>query len=261
MRGMMRTSNPTLNSRVFEEVRDYSTGQSMTIQGTVNKSFVLLFLLVMTASWVWGKVFQPAPLFEGNQGTAIAGSVYPLMMGGAFGGMILAFVTIFKKEWASITAPLYALCEGLFIGGISAIFERQYPGLVLQAVALTFGTLFSLLMAYKSGLIRATEKFKLGIVAATGAIFVVYMISWIMSFFGASIPLLYSSSGLGIGFSLVVVIIAALNLILDFDLIEQGASKGIPKYMEWYGAFALMVTLVWLYLEILRLLAKLRNRR
>jgi len=259
---MMRTSNPVLSRRAFGAVDSFSTEGTMTIQGVVNKSLVLLFLLVLSASWVWNKAFQSAP-FMGPQGTgaAVSGSVYPLMMIGLFGGMIFAFVTIFKKEWSNITTPVYAVCEGLFIGGISAVFEMKYPGVVMQAVVLTFGTLFCLLIAYKSGLIRATEKFKLGIVAATGAIFVVYLVNWLMSFFGASIPLINSSSNFGIGFSVVIVIIAALNLILDFDLIEQGASVGMPKYMEWYGAFALMVTLVWLYIEILRLLAKLRERR
>lgn len=175
--------------------------------------------------------------------------------------VIVGFVTIFKKEWAPVTAPAYALCEGLFIGGISAIFEMRFPGIVMQAVALTFGTLFCLLMAYKSGVIKATENFKLGIVAATGAICVIYLVSFVMGFFGASIPMIHSSGPMGIIFSLVVVTIAALNLVLDFDFIEKGATMGIPKYMEWYAAFGLVVTLVWLYIEILRLLAKLQSRR
>ena len=184
----------------------------------------------------------------------------PLMMLGIFGGLIVGFVTIFKKEWAPVTSPIYALCEGLFIGGISAIFEVRYPGIVIQAIALTFGTLFCLLTAYKSGMIKVTENFKLGIVAATGAICLIYFVSFIMGFFGASIPMIHSSGPVGIGFSLVVVTIAALNLVLDFDFIEQGSTMGLPKYMEWYAAFGLVVTLVWLYIEILRLLAKLRSR-
>ena len=151
--------------------------------------------------------------------------------------------------------------KGLFIGGISAIFEVRYPGIVMQAVALTFGTLFCLLAAYKSGMIKPTENFKLGIVAATGAICVIYFISIIMGFFGASIPMIHGSGPVGIIFSLVVVTIAALNLVLDFDFIEQGSTMGLPKYMEWYAAFGLVVTLVWLYIEILRLLAKLQSRR
>jgi uncharacterized YccA/Bax inhibitor family protein len=173
---------------------------------------------------------------------------------------VVALVTIFKKEWAGITAPLYALLEGLAIGGISAVFEAQFPGIVIQAVALTFGTCLALLLAYKSRLIRATENFKLGVVAATGGIALFYLITFILSFFGVRVSIFYSSGWMGIGFSLFVCVIAALNLVLDFDFIEQGAAQGAPKYMEWYGAFGLMVTLIWLYLEILRLLAKLRSR-
>ena len=260
---MMRTSNPALNPQIFQAARSYGAEGSMTIQGTVNKSFILLFLLLVSASWVWGMVFQPAPALEGLGTVAPRSSsaVGGLMMLGAIGGFIVAIVTAFKREWSQITAPIYALLEGLLIGGLSAMFEAQYQGIVFQATALTFGTLFCLLMAYKSGMIKVTDKFRLGIVAATGGIAIVYLVSWIMSFFGASMPLIHSSSGLGIGFSLVVVTIAALNLVLDFDLIEQGSSMGLPKYMEWYGAFALMVTLIWLYIEILRLLAKLRSRR
>ena len=261
---MMRTANPALNAKVFGEARGLGAGETMTLQGTVNKTFVLLGLLVISAAWVWGKIMQPAAqTFEGLEtaAQAVPSSVGPLMMLGIFGGLIVGFVTIFKKTWAPVTAPLYALCEGLFIGGISAIFEVQYPGIVIQAVALTFGTLFCLLTAYKSGLIKPTENFKLGIVAATGAIALIYFVSIIMGFFGASIPMIHSSGPVGIGFSLVVVTIAALNLVLDFDFIEQGSTMGIPKYMEWYAAFGLVVTLVWLYIEILRLLSKLRSRR
>lgn len=261
---MMRTANPALNAKVFNQARDFGAGGAMTLQGTVNKSFVLLGLLILTASWVWGKVIQPAaPIFEGAQAMrpGIPAAVSGAMMLGLFGGMIVGFVTIFKKEWAPVTAPVYAVLEGLLLGGISAVFEMQYPGIVIQAVALTFGTLFCLLTAYKSGLIKPTENFKLGIVAATGAICLIYLVSMIMGFFGASIPLIHSSGPFGIAFSLFVVTIAALNLVLDFDFIEQGAAAGAPKYMEWYAAFGLLVTLVWLYIEILRLLAKLRSRR
>jgi uncharacterized YccA/Bax inhibitor family protein len=235
----------------------------MTLQGTINKTFVLLGLLILSASWIWGKVMQPvSSMFGAMEGAAFpAALVGGAMMVGIFGGMLVGFVTVFKKEWAPVTSPAYAVLEGLFLGGVSAFFEKQYPGIVIQAVALTFGTLFCLLAAYKSGLIRATENFKLGIVAATGAIALIYLVSWIMSFFGASIPLIHSSGTFGIAFSLFVVTIAALNLVLDFDFIERGSEMGAPKYMEWYAAFGLLVTLVWLYIEILRLLAKLRDRR
>jgi uncharacterized YccA/Bax inhibitor family protein len=177
-------------------------------------------------------------------------------------GLITAVVICFKQTWAPMLAPVYALAQGLFMGGISAGFEAQYPGIVVQAVGGTFGTLFCLLAAYQSGLIKATENFKLGIVAATGGIAMLYLVMFVARLFG--FPLfdsLFGSGLIGIGFSVVVVAIAALNLVLDFDFIEQGAERGAPKYLEWYGGFALMVTLVWLYLEILRLLAKLQDRR
>jgi uncharacterized YccA/Bax inhibitor family protein len=187
--------------------------------------------------------------------------VGPYMLIGGLGGFIMAMVTIFKKEWSGVTAPIYALLEGLFLGSISAMLELRFPGIAIEAVALTFGTCFCLLLAYRSGLIRATEKFKLGIVAATGGIALVYVVSMVIGFFGVRVPYIYGSGPIGILFSLFVVVIAALNLILDFNFIEQGVSRGAPKYMEWYSAFGLMVTLIWLYLEIIRLLSKLRDRR
>jgi uncharacterized YccA/Bax inhibitor family protein len=183
------------------------------------------------------------------------------MLGGALVGFVIAMVTVFKQTWAPITAPVYALCQGLFLGGISAIFERAYPGIAIQAISLTFGVMFVLLLAYKFGIVRATRGFKLGVIAATGAIAVVYLVNMVASlFFHTQFSFLYSKSPLSIGISVVVVIIAALNLILDFDMIENAARMGAPKYMEWYGAFGMMVTLIWLYLEILRLLAKTRRR-
>jgi uncharacterized YccA/Bax inhibitor family protein len=178
---------------------------------------------------------------------------------GLFGGLIFAMATIFKKTLAPYTAPAYAVLEGLLIGGISAYAESQLKGIVFQAVALTFGTLFTMLIAYRSGLIKVTEKFRLGVVAATGAIFIVYLASFVIGFFGVNVPFINSGGTFGILFSLFVVVIAALNLVLDFDFIEQGASRGAPKYMEWYGAFGLMVTLIWLYIEFLRLLTKARQ--
>lgn len=246
----MRTANPALSKKVFTQRMPVGDALGvMTIQGTVNKVFVLMILLLITASWPWS-------LFFSGQ----AAKVMPLMWGGLIGGLILALVTIFKKEWAGITAPLYAALEGLFLGSLSAILEKQFPGIVIQAVGLTLGTLFSLLVLYKSGIIRATENFKLGVVSATGGIFLVYVATWILGIFGFNMPFIHGSGWLGIGFSLFVVVIAALNLVLDFDFIEQGAEHGAPKFMEWYAAFGLLVTLIWLYIEILRLLAKLRSR-
>ncbi|MDP8234088.1 MAG: Bax inhibitor-1/YccA family protein [Candidatus Saelkia tenebricola] len=248
---MMRTANPALNSKTFTHIGAFADSKVMTLQGTVNKTFILLFLTVFSASFVWNKFFA-----FGNPAV-----VMPWMWGGMFGGFIVAIITVFKKEWAPMTAPIYALLEGLFLGAISAIFEARFPGIVMQAVVLTFGTLFCLLFAYKSGLIKPTENFKLGVVAATGAIALFYFVSIIMGFFGVNFSIMHSSSPLSIGFSVVVVIIAALNLVLDFDFIERGSESGAPKFMEWYAAFGLLVTLIWLYIEILRLLSKLYGRR
>jgi uncharacterized YccA/Bax inhibitor family protein len=246
----MRTANPALNDKTFAGFRA-ATAESMTVNGTVGKTALLLGLALLGAGWVW-KMFFTA----GN-----AAQVMPWMIGGLVGGLVFAMVTIFKREWAGVTAPAYALLEGLFLGGISAFFEARFPGIVIQAVGLTFGTLLALLAAYRSGIIRATENFKLGVVAATGGIFVVYLVSMVMGFFGIRMPFIHDSGIIGIGFSLFVVVVAALNLVLDFDFIEHGAERGAPKYMEWYAAFGLIVTLVWLYLEILRLLSKLQSRR
>jgi uncharacterized YccA/Bax inhibitor family protein len=179
---------------------------------------------------------------------------------GLVGGFICAIVTVFKKEWSPVTAPLYALLEGLALGGFSAIFEMRYPGIGIQAVGLTFGTLFALLVVYRSGMIRVTQKFRLGVFAATGGIALFYILEMVLGFFGVQFTSINGSGAIGIGFSLIVVGIAALNLVLDFDFIEQGVQHGAPRYMEWYGAFGIMVTLVWLYIEILRLLSKMRSR-
>ena len=246
----MRTANPALNDAAFRDLRASGDLERMTLQGTVNKSFLLLLILMAPAFLVWNRFFA-----SGNPAT-----VFPWMIGGAIGGMILALVTIFKKEWAPVSAPLYAALEGAFLGGLSALMEARFPGIVIQAVMLTFGTTMALLLAYRSGMIRATENFKLGVVAATGGIFLVYLATFVLGFFGMQVPYIHGSGPIGIGFSVVVVVIAALNLVLDFDFIEQGASRGAPKYMEWFAAFGLMVTLVWLYIEILRLLSKLRSR-
>lgn len=241
---MMRSGNPALQGDVFMGVGAYDRAGAMTIQGTVNKTFILLALTVFSASLIWN---NPVGLM-------------PFLFPALIVGFIVALVTVFKKTWAPITSPIYAFLEGIVLGGISAIMEKQYPGIVFQAVILTFGTLFSLLIAYKSRLIKVTENFRLGIVAATGGIVLIYIVSIVMGFFGARIPFIHESGPIGIGFSLFVVVIAALNLVLDFDFIERGSEIGAPKYMEWYGAFGLMVTLIWLYLEILRLLAKTRRR-
>ena len=243
----LRSGNPTLNANTFSGF-DLTTGGTMTIMGTVNKTAFSLLLLMTTALFTWNMPVGD-PRSSG------------LMIFGMLGGVVLALITVFKHQWAKFTVPAYALLQGLALGGISKYFETMYPGIVNQAVMLTFGTLGALLLAYRSGIIKATENFKLGIIAATGGIAFVYMISWVLSWFSVSVPVIHSNSNMSILFSIGVVIIAALNLVLDFDFIEEGSEKGAPKYMEWYGAFGLLVTLIWLYLEILRLLAKLSSRR
>ena len=256
----MRTGNPVLNDKTFENfgvyrrdaVAEQSTPTTMTINGTAQKTLFLLLLAFGSACFTWSKTFSAV---EANPGAAM-----PWALGGLVVGFIAALVICFRHTWAPALAPVYALAEGLFLGGVSASLEVSYPGIVIQAVGGTFGTLLGLLLAYQSGLVRATENFKLGIVAATGGICLVYLISMIGGFFGFPVPFIHEAGPIGIGFSLVVVVIAALNLVLDFDFIEQAADRGAPKYLEWYGAFALMVTLVWLYMEILRLLSKLRSR-
>lgn len=246
---MMRTANPALTASVFAVPRAY-TSSAMTIEGTVHKTGLLLLLLLLSAGTVWRQFFAAGPQ-----------AVIPWMAVGAIGGLIVALVTVFKKTWASVTVPIYALFEGAFVGGLSSLMEAQFRGIVLQAVGLTFGTLLCMLIAYRSGIIKVTERFKLGLVAATGAVCLVYLATLVLGLFGVGIPYIHGSGIVGIGFSIVVVIIAALNLVLDFSMVESGARAGAPKYMEWYGAFALMVTLVWLYIEVLRLLAKLNRRR
>jgi uncharacterized YccA/Bax inhibitor family protein len=253
----MRTSNPALSGDAFRTTGVSTLGEGMTVAGAVNKTGILLLLCVVSAAWVWNRFFAALPT---SPEEAMA-SVAPLVMVGAIGGLIVAFVTLFKKEWSAITAPIYALLEGLVLGGVSAMFEMRFHGLAIQAVSLTFGTLVVMLIAYRSGLIKVTDKLRLGIVAATGGIMVFYLIQFVLGLFGFHAFGAVNGSGtIGIVFSLVVVGVAALNLVLDFDLIENGARWNAPKYMEWYSGFALLVTLVWLYLEMLRLLAKFRER-
>lgn len=249
----MRSGNPALAENTFINTTGYRvTGEAtMTMQGVAFKTFLLLLCVCLSGGWLWMHFIQA------GYNTA---AVTPWMMAGIIGGLITAVVTAFKKEWAPVTAPLYAVLEGLVLGGLSAVLELSYPGIAVQAAALTFGTLAALLLVYQMGLVRVTESFRMGVMAATGGIFIVYLIAMVLGFFGIQIPGIFGSGIVGIAFSVLVCGIAALNLVLDFDFIEQGERRGAPKYMEWYGAFALMVTLVWLYIEILRLLSKIRER-
>jgi uncharacterized YccA/Bax inhibitor family protein len=247
-----RSGNPSLNDRVFgSQPRPAFGEERMTLQGTVNKSFLLLVVLLAGAFWPWSQYLT----------TGDASVVQAPLLIGAIGGFILALIISFKANLAPVLSIPYAALEGLVLGSISAIFERRYPGIAIQAVGLTFAVFAVMLVAYKLGIIRATERFRAVVIGATLSIAVVYGISMLLSLFHVQAPLMVLNSGspLGIIISLVIVGVAALNLILDFNFIESGAAQGAPRYMEWYGAFALLVTMVWLYLEILRLLSKMRR--
>jgi uncharacterized YccA/Bax inhibitor family protein len=244
----MRSGNPVLSNSTFTDVTQRGYSRPMTLTGVINRSILLLLLVAGSAAGVW--------TYSNSHPSAI----YPMVMVGTLGGFVVAMVTTFKRDWAPFTAPVYAVLQGVFIGGISLVMEQRFPGLVLQAVLLTFGVMFALLAAYQSRIIRPSETFKSVIVGATFGIVVVYLISMVLQlFFHTGIPLIHDSGPVGIIFSLVVVGIAALNLVLDFDFIENGVASGAPKWMEWYAAFSLTVTLVWLYIEVLRLLAKMRR--
>lgn len=279
---MFRTANPTQRQDVFGaaqtwedlEARGVATPPKekfkaapgkMSLQGTINKTLILLGLCAATAVAVWEMVVP------GGNAPVQVGYGLPLF-GGMIAGLVFALITIFKPKAAPVTAPLYAISEGAFLGAISGMFAERFGSatadgaitlnsdLVLQAIMLTFGVLGAMLLAYTTRLIKPTERFKSGVVAATGAVCLVYLVSIVMNMFGATMPFLHDSGPIGIGISVVIVGIAALNLVLDFDYIEQGVNVGAPKYCEWYGGFTLLVTLVWLYIEILHLLSKLQSR-
>jgi uncharacterized YccA/Bax inhibitor family protein len=246
----MQTNNPAFSDAMFGDwgvAREAST--SMTVRGTANKTLILLMILTTTAAFTWTQV--------GN-GTMNIG----ILLGSLVASLVSFFITVFKKEWSPVTAPLYAACEGVLLGAISNMINQRYPGIAMQAVALTFATLFFMLFLYGMRIIRVTERFKMAVVAGTGALCLVYMGSFLLSMFGVHGPsnAVFGSSLLGIGISLLAVGLASFKLLLDFDFIEQGEQAGAPKVMEWYGAFALTVTLVWLYLELLRLLRKFNDR-
>ena len=243
---MIKSGNPALSKRSFNNLKS-TTHEVMTLDGTVNKTAISLAILLFAAYYTYSN------------------AIMDYVFIGFGGGIIVALITIFKKEWSPITVPIYAVLEGLFLGGFSKRFGDMFePGIVPQAVCLTLGILIALLFAYKTKIIKATENFKLGVFAATAGIGVVYLINLLASLFGSGgLPIMYptNASMISVGFSLFVVVIASLNLVMDFDFIEQGVENGAPKYMEWYGAFGLLMTLIWLYLEILKLLAKLSSRK
>ena len=245
-----RSSNPALKTESFESDNSLiDHNNTMTIQGTVNKTALMGVLVFAAALYVWYQYINAETLFG-----------IELFVGGGFiGGFVLALIIICRKKSAPYLAPVYAILEGLALGGLSVMMELRFPGIVLQAILLTMGILFGLLFIYRAGIIKVTENFKLMVASATMGIALVYLVSFIGSFFGFQIPMIHEGGTVGIIFSLVVVAIASLNLVMDFDFIEEAAEKRVPKYMEWYGAFGLMVTLIWLYIEILRLLSKLRD--
>ena len=251
----MRTANPALNDRAFNE-EAYASGRTgahaMTVNGAVAKTGFLTAILLAAAGIAWMTIF---PMGVGSN-LPVRGDY---AIGGLIGGLIAGIVMIFRPKSSPIAAPIYAAFEGLFLGAISGLISGQFQGIVLQAAMLTVGVLVAMLLAYTSGLVRATEKFKTGVLAATGAVCMVYLATMVLSLFGVGIPYIHASGPIGIGFSVVVIVIAALNLVLNFDVIEQGARSGAPKYMEWYAAYGLLATLVWLYIEIVRLLIKLRT--
>lgn len=254
---LTKSSNPALSNSVFSKVQTGVQTDVMTVEGTVNKTGLMFLILAFAATFTWRKFFGA---LEYGSAEGAFSVVAPWLIGGGIGGFIVALITVFSPRYSNITAPIYAVFEGLFLGGLSAFFEMQFPGMVMRAVALTFGVFFIMLFLFRSGKIRATGKFRMAIIGATGGIALIYFISFIVGLFGGNIGFLHGNSMFSIGFSLVVVGIAALNLILDFDFIQRGADAQAPKIMEWYGAFGLMVTLVWLYIEILRLLSKLASR-
>lgn len=255
MINLTKSSNPALKENIFHKDFSYSS-EAMTINGTMNKTALMLLIVMAGAIFTWNKFF--AAIAVNPEGGAAA--VMPWLIVGGIGGLITALVTAFRPQSSGISAPIYAIFEGLLLGGLSAIFESMYTGIVMRAVALTLAVFLAMLFLYRSGIIKVTEKLKMGIFAATAGIAVVYLVSFIGGFFGMEFSFLHGNSNFSIGFSLLVVAIAAFNLVLDFSFIENAAEQGAPKYMEWYGAFGLMVTLIWLYLEILRLLSKLASR-
>lgn len=248
----MESSNPTLNGRIFAKARAaLGSGTTMTVAGTANKALILLGVLLFTAGWSYTSLYQPEMASKVSMAAMVSGII----------GFILAIATTFKPNWSPITAPLYSACQGVLMGAVSAMFEQKYPGIVLQAVGLTMAALFTMLVAYRTGWIQATEGFRRGLMIAMFALIGFYVVVFIAGLFGVQAPsFINGASPLGIAFSMFVVGLATLNLILDFDFIERASEEGLEKYMEWYGAFTLMVTLVWLYMEMLRLLSKLQRR-
>jgi uncharacterized YccA/Bax inhibitor family protein len=249
---LYKSGNPAFGQNTFARLPAIAEGETaMTLQGTVNRVAFLLALVLAGAAFTWW-LFQSTGSFS---------VVAPFLFAGSFGAFGVGLVLVFRKHWAPYLAVAYAGLEGLALGGLSAFFDASYPGIAFEALLLTFGILIALLAAYTLRIIRPSENFKLIVMSATGGIAVYYLVSLVLSLFGIRVPLIHDNSWVGIAFSVVVVIIASLNLVVDFDFIEQGVQRGAPRYMEWYAAFGILVTLIWLYIELLRLLGKTRGRK
>jgi len=247
----MKSSNPAFREKTWAEAAQGTRGEVMTLNGTATKAGVLGGLVVLGAAWPWHLFFSNNVSYE---------ALIPYLVIGGLGGFVVALICIFKQQTAPITAPIYAVLEGLSLGAISAMYEYKYPGVAIQAVGLTFAVLGAFLFSYTTGLVRPSSGFLRGVALATMGIAIYYVVAMLMMCFGMHVPLIYDSGWLGIGFSLVVTAIASLNLFIDFNFIERNVQQGAPKYMEWYGAFGLMLTLVWMYLEMLRLMSKISRR-
>jgi uncharacterized YccA/Bax inhibitor family protein len=268
MRGTF--SNPVLSQSVFNRVGYASGTATMTVQGTAIKTLVLVAILMATAAFTWTQTISFVEAAKDTAGVVphahVVGNPYLFVFGGLIGGSIFALITWLFPRSSPWTAPCYAGFEGLALGGISALFEGIYPGIVLNAVGLTLGVLITMLVVYAAGIIRVTERFQMMVMSAGGAIMLVYFVTMVMNWFGVPTPYIHSGLSAGraglisVGFSIVCVVVASLYLLLDFEFIKQNAERGAPRYMEWYSGFGLLLTLVWLYIEILKLLAKLRRR-
>ncbi len=244
-----KSSNPALKEGTFQNLKQAEDSGKMTVRGTINKSVILLLISFAASLYLW------------NNMESLGGNVNVYSIGSAILGLVIAIIITFKKDWAPYLAPLYALVEGVFLGIISARFEAMYNGIALQAVILTFSVFIAMLFLYRTEVIKVTHRFRMMIFGATAGIGLVYIVSLVLSFFDIQVPYLHSNGLIGIGVSIFIVSIAALNLMLDFDLVEKGSKNGAPKYMEWYCSFALLVTVVWLYIEMLRLLSKLASKK
>lgn len=248
-----KSGNPTLSEKTFGEHIQLpgASLETMSIRGTLNKFGIMFLLLLASSAFTW-KAFA-----EGK-------NINSWIIGAAIGGLVVALIITFRPKLSPVLSPIYALVQGVLVGGISAIYNNAFeafaPNIVMQAVGITFGVVIAMFALYSSGVLKATKRFKAVVFTATAGIAVFYLLAFVLRFAGIQMPLIHESTTWGILFSVVVVVVAALNLIMDFDLIEKGAAGGAPKFMEWYGAFALMVTIIWLYIEILRLLGKLNKR-